>query len=337
MDAVATVTRRSDYSLESQLYNEAFEFNFSQAIRILQAVNPSEHPLGEGDNPLKEALQIQSRITFSVSSSDIYQVTPSSRPILTVNFLGLAGIQGPLPTPYTEKIIERLRQKDTAGRDFLDIFNHRLVSFWYRIHKKFVLGLDILPPQQTAVGKTLLDLLGLNHAGLQEALGIPERSLLSFTPLFWQRNRSTAGLQQVLKTYFKIHIRIEELQGKWRTALPQDISLIGVQKGQYNQVGKGLILGKKSWDQAASIHIYLEHLSWSNYLSHLPGQPAYTALRALTQFYTGLHLTCHFYAQLVKEDIPPCLLGQKSRLGQTSWITRGKGQGFKASPKVRLS
>jgi len=49
-----------------------------------------------------------------------------------VNFMGIAGIQGPLPLPYTEILMSRMRQKDMAFRDFLDIFNHRLVSVFTR-------------------------------------------------------------------------------------------------------------------------------------------------------------------------------------------------------------
>lgn len=337
---MATLTRRSDYSLESQLYNQTYEFEFSQAVRILEALKPGCDPFGETENPGNEAMQVKSRLTLSVSSSDLYSLKPpqgfDNRPILTVNFLGIAGIQGPLPMPYTEMILDRLRHKDTSSRDFLDIFNHRLVGMWYRIQKKFVLGIDQISPEATVAGKTFLDLLGLNSHYLRHKLKVTDRSLLGFTPLFWQRNRSTAGLHQLLKNYFKTEIRIEEFQGKWRKAISEDWSLIG-QTGQYNALGKTAVLGKKSWDQTAGIKIFLKELKWKDYLTHLPGQHGHATISSLTQFYAGVEKTFTFWAAVNQKEIPPSILKAGFRLGQTTWITRGKGKGFTKSPVVKLS
>lgn len=337
---MATVTRRSDYSLESQLYQEAYDFEFSQAIRILEALNPNSTSFGEGDNPLKEALQVKSRLTLSVSSSDLYSVSKPAnndgRPILTVNFLGIAGIQGPLPIPYTELVIDRVRHKDHTSRDFLDIFNHRLVSLWHRIRKKVVLGMEQIPPEKTNAGKTFLDLLGLSSPYLRHKMHVPDRSLLAFTPLFWQRSKSTAGLQQLLKSYFKTEIHIQELQGHWRQAIPEDLTLIGNIHGQYNCLGRSTILGKRSWDQAAGIRIFLKQLSWKKYLTHLPGQHGHAALTSLTQFYAGIEQKFTFYATVKHDEIPPLHVGRAARLGQTTWLTRGNGQGFQQNPLMRL-
>lgn len=336
---MATVARRSDYSIETLLYTQAFEFDFHQTIRILEALKPEAMPFGEGVDPLKEALRVQSRITMSSSSSDIYSIKfqrPHIKPpILTVNFLGIAGIQGPLATPYTEMLIERLRQKDTAFRDFLDIFNHRLVSLWHRAHKKTILGLEQVKPQFTAVGKCFFDLVGLSSAELKNHLDIPDRSLLNFAPLFWQRTKSAAGLQQLLQVYFKTPIHIHELQGAWRRVPNYDWSLIG-KSGQHNLLGQSLVLGKRSWDQAAGVKIILPRLTWSQYLTHLPGGKGHKALLSLSRLYCGMIMNIEVVAEITAKEIPPLHLGQ-SLLGQTSWITRGKGLGFKANPTHQLA
>ncbi len=338
---MATIARRSDYSLESQLYHKAYEFEFLQAIRILEGLAPKSDSFGEGEDPRAEALQIKSRLTLSAPASDVYSLSPpqneDKRPILTVNFLGLAGIQGPLPTPYTELIIDRIRQKDYASRDFLDIFNHRLAAFWHRIRKKNMLGMDQVSPESTMVGKIFLDLLGLNSSYLRHRLRIPDRSLLAFTPLFWQRTKSTAGLQQLLKSYFKTDIHLQEMQGNWREAIPEDLTLIGHIKGQYNILGQSTILGRRSWDQAAGVNIFLKKLSWKKYLTHLPGQHGHAALASLTKFYGGVQQRFEFYAKIQRQEIPPTTIGKHALLGQTTWLTRGDGQGLDNDPTIRLS
>ena len=42
-----------------------------------------------------------------------------------------------LPYCYTELILERLREKDTSFASFLDIFNHRMISLFYRAWEKY--------------------------------------------------------------------------------------------------------------------------------------------------------------------------------------------------------
>ena len=61
----------------------------------------------------------------------------AGQPRMDVNFLGLTGPQGVLPIYYTQLIAERARLRDTAIRDFLDIFNHRMISLFYRAWEKY--------------------------------------------------------------------------------------------------------------------------------------------------------------------------------------------------------
>lgn len=57
-------------------------------------------------------------------------------PTVRVNFMGLYGVESPLPTHYIDDIAQR-RDGCEATRDFLDIFNHRLITQYYRIWRKY--------------------------------------------------------------------------------------------------------------------------------------------------------------------------------------------------------
>ena len=54
-----------------------------------------------------------------------------------MNFMGTTGPQGPLPHFYTTLILSRLRSGDKTLRDFLDLFHHRMLSFFYQAWEKY--------------------------------------------------------------------------------------------------------------------------------------------------------------------------------------------------------
>ena len=69
--------------------------------------------------------------------------------------LSLAGAQGPLPLPFTEMVLERRAARDRATGEFLDIFNHRFLSFLYRGRKKHHIGLNWAATESSSLAGVL--------------------------------------------------------------------------------------------------------------------------------------------------------------------------------------
>src|SRR4029077_3640515 len=58
---------------------------------------------------------------------------------VTVNFMGLYGPASPLANHFTEEMIWAGTEQQ-AGRDFVDLFHHRIISFVYRAWEKYRYG-----------------------------------------------------------------------------------------------------------------------------------------------------------------------------------------------------
>jgi type VI secretion system protein ImpH len=56
---------------------------------------------------------------------------------MIVGFFGLTGPKGVLPSYFHRLIRRRLRARDSVFRDFLDLFNHRAISLYYRAWVKY--------------------------------------------------------------------------------------------------------------------------------------------------------------------------------------------------------
>jgi len=337
---MATIARRTNPSLEEQILKTTYEFDFHQAVRLLEKMRPEAHSLGEGSNPLKEALSIESTVTLSPSGADLQSLVPSltdKPPVLTINFLGIAGIQGPLPTPYTELLIERLRHKDKSFKDFLDIFNHRLASFWHQLRKKVVFGIAQVPPDATPAGKSFLDLVGIEAKFLRNRLAVPDQALLANAATFWKRPRSLIGLQRLLRSYFKLPITVSQFQGAWQTAQMRDWTRIGTTTTAQHQIlGKTAVLGQRSWDQTAGIVLHIPPLTYKQYLEFREKAFDFQALRDLTYFYIGEGKRVGIVFSVQHDQIAPTVLNRQFELGYTTWMTRGQGKGFIHNPEIKL-
>ena len=75
--------------------------------------------------------------------------------------MGLTGPLGVLPHAYTELLLDRIRQKDTALRDFLDLFHHRIISLFYQAWEKYRFTIAYERGERDRFSHHLLDLIGL--------------------------------------------------------------------------------------------------------------------------------------------------------------------------------
>ncbi|MFO0915398.1 MAG: type VI secretion system baseplate subunit TssG [Pirellulales bacterium] len=196
-------------AVATRLLNEYYEFDFFQAVRILERLQQQRQGVGGDASPQQECARFRSlpSLTFPPSSiaalappgPETVSGEPGRPPEMTVAFLGLTGPSGALPRYYTELLMERLRQKDRTLHDFLDLFHHRLTSlfyrawqkyrFWLRFEKAEIVGrrehqdtperqkafLTDVRPRLDRFSQIVLDLAGLGNASLRYSASQPQQ------------------------------------------------------------------------------------------------------------------------------------------------------------------
>lgn len=319
----------TDRPIEKLLFEEGHRFDFYQAVRLLEMLHPDTTPVGEGSEPEKEAVRFKSRVALAFPATDVSELTPlrhgGGPAEMTVNFMGLAGCTGPLPTPYTELILERVWHKDTALRDFLDIFNHRLISLLYRVHKIHRLGFEDISPEKSNFATYLFCLIGLGTKGLLGRMRVRDRSLLSYTTFLAQQPRSMIALERLLSHYFKTTISGVPLCGQWRHIEEDQVTQIGA-SGQNRTLGHNAVLGTRIWDQQGKFQIRVGPIALREFLDFLPIGTGFIPLCELIRFYVGEELEFEIRLLLANKETPESRLGSPygPRLGWTSWLKTGK-------------
>jgi type VI secretion system protein ImpH len=263
--------------------------------------------------------------SFPFPASQIHNVAwpeePGSAPLMIINFMGLTGPLGVLPLYYTEMIIERLRHKDTALRDFFDIFNHRMVSLFYQAWEKYRFTVAYERGERDRFSHHLMDLIGMGTPGLENRLAVRDDSLLFYSGLLSLHPRSAGALRTILWDYFDVPVEVEQFVGAWHALDEPDLCRFDRATTPSEQLGGGAIVGDEIWNQQSGVRIKLGPLGLEQYLDFLPSGTAHEPLKSLAKF--ASHGEIDFEVQLIlkKDEVPACELAAapSPRLGWTSW------------------
>jgi len=313
-------------AVDKILHQTPQEFQIFQAVRLLERLSPDRAPVGRFVNPGKEVLRFAAHNSFPFPASQIQDIQwpgeDGGAPKIFINFMGLTGPSGVLPLYYTGLIIERVRQKDTAMRDFLDIFNHRIVSLFYQAWEKYRFSVAFERRERDRFTHHLMDLIGMGTKGLEHRLAVGDHSLLFYSGLLSLHPRSSAALQRIICDYFNVPVEVEQFVGAWHPLGEPDLCRFENETPS-EQVGAGAIVGDEIWNQQSGVRIKLGPMGLEQYLDFLPFGTAHEPMKSLANFIGRGDLDFEVQLILKKDEVPECELGINdapvARLGWTSW------------------
>lgn len=304
---------------------EPYRFEFFQAVRLLERSDPQRSPVGRFVAPNSEVVRFSAAQSLAFPASEIQSLQRREQgpPLMSVNFMGLTGPLGVLPVVYTTFVMSRIRERDLTLRDFFDIFNHRMISLFYRAWERSRFAVSYERDGRGPLSHHLLALIGLGTAGLQDRQAVADVSLIFYSGLLAQRPRSAQALRQVLEDYFDVPVAIEQFAGGWSRLAESDQCYLGARTGVSTELGLGAVVGDEVWYIQSRVRIVLGPLSLRSYLDFLPGGAAHETLRAFTRLVGEQELDFEVQLILKREEAPLCVLGEEregaAMLGWLSW------------------
>jgi len=324
---MASQSGRSDSSLEEVLFAEGYRFDFFQAVRLLELIYVDRKPVGRQASPNEEVVRFHTHLSLSFPPSaiqDLERAPAGDGPArLTAAFMGLTGPLGVLPRHYTELLLERARQHDGTLRDFLDLFDHRMISLFHRAWEKYRFHVAYEHTIKSGGGYDafslhLFDLIGMGTKGLRGRLEFGDEALLFYAGLLGQHPRSARAIGNVLSDYFTMPVAVEQFVGQWLEITEENRTKLG---DANNALGLSAVAGTQIWDQQAKFKLRVGPLRYPDFKRLLPGGDAYRPFVQLARFCAGQEYDFDLQLVLKAPEVPWCRLGdQEARLGFSSWL-----------------
>lgn len=130
----------------------------------------TSHP---ADDPVRFAPHHGMGFPASELKAVEYDEDDDSRPpLIRTTFMGMYGVDSPLPTAYLDDISQR-REGHEALQGFLDIFSHRILTQFYRVWRKYSYPATFEPWGTDSISQSLLGLVGLGIPGTANHIATP--------------------------------------------------------------------------------------------------------------------------------------------------------------------
>ena len=244
-----------------------------------------------------------------------------------LNFMGLYGINSPLPRCYHEQVALQ-QSSHGAGevplQNFFDIFNNRFYWLYYQAWKKYRYYLQLNEEAENRTTQRVFAFIGRGPETAKEQSQIRRFNLLQFSGILSSRHRNKAGLMIMLHEFFpRYKIRIEEFVPHW-IKLAETPS-IGGKNGA--RLGVNAVAGNSVLDYMSRVCVEIGPMPFVDYLEFVPNAPKAALLKELLHLYLndGLEFDVKFIVQSESIVTVPWN-DRRLRVGSTIWLGKPKAE-----------
>ncbi|HEV2331442.1 MAG TPA: type VI secretion system baseplate subunit TssG [Verrucomicrobiae bacterium] len=303
--------------------NSPFAFDFFRAVRLLESQRRDLPRVGCSLSPVQDVVRFGQTPSLAFPPSTLQSVEPrelDGGAKLYVRFFGLFGPNAPLPPHLTEYAYERiLHHGDRTLAGFLDLFHHRLISFFYRAWAANQKAVDLDREDDERFSLFIGSVFGLGGEAQRNSDSIQDWAKLYFAGRLACQARSAEGLESILRGYFGVPAQIQTFIGHWMDLPDDSVCELGKSR-QTGSLGVNTIVGLHIYDGQLKFRIRLGPTNIKDYERLLPGGTSFERLRQWVFNYCGEHYFWDAQVVLMATEVPVIQLGHAGRLGWTTWL-----------------
>ncbi|WP_298438909.1 type VI secretion system baseplate subunit TssG [Geobacter sp.] len=315
---MAGTTRTAAPSLEAALLEKGHEFSFFQAMRLLGILTRKDGA-GAGESAGNGAVRVRPELSLAFPAADIARIERKEAGyLITARFLGLYGSASPLPTFYTEELLDEAAADAATTREFLDIINHRLYALFFACAAKYRLFFQVAEEENKEVVERLFCLAGLDGRKTRQRLPDPH-ALLRYVGLLSHNPRSALGLRTLLKDALGAPVEVIQCVRRRLPIPPEQRAQPGISGCT---LGVDAVIGSEKEDRMGMFRLRIGPLTREEFSAFLPGEAARKRLSELVRSYLPPSLAWDLELLLAPGEATAACLGAPvgSRLGWDTWL-----------------
>lgn len=333
--ALAEPEPRAGSDLLATLLEDGRRFAFFQAVRLLHDLHPDRPQVGRQGPAGREPVRLVGWLSLAFPPGDVMSVErwepppptldeedEPGRPIEVPPFrlesplLGLYGSSSPLPTCYTEVLLD---QEQETERRFYDLFQHRLLSLLWRVWARYRWDVGFRRDASDFFSDRLTRFVGVGPDALPAGHRSSRLNLLALGGLLTFEPRGAAGMELALRRAFpSCEVDVEPFATRWARLPEEDLSRLGNKRCV---LGENAVLGQKLLDRAGTFRVVVRCPDTATYISFLEDEGPLATLRELVDLFNPDLLDCELELRLAITARHESRLGARDlRLGWSSWI-----------------
>lgn len=329
---MAGANGHADHPLVAALLEGGRGFAFFQAVRLLHDLQPDRPAIGRQGPPGREPVRLAGWLSLAFPSGDVAGIAPLAPAVdadgvtgdardtppfrLETPLVGIYGTSSPLPTSYTEVLLD---QDDGTERAFYDVFQHRLLSLLWRAWARYRWEVSFRRDGSDFFTDRLARFVGLGPGALPEGHRAPRLELLALAGLLAFEPRNAAGMEIALRRAFvTCQVDVVPFAPRWVALPPEDASRLG---GARAVLGQTTVLGERVLDRSGTFRVVVTTPDAATYLAFLEAEGPLASLRELVDLFNPDLLDCELELRLdASAVLEPRLGAPDVRLGWSSWI-----------------
>jgi len=325
-------TRGQNFArLIEDLQKNGPSYNVWQAVYLGEIITKRLNPDRNEYILDQKGLKFRPYYNYVYPPTDLRSVKFEDKNIsFVLNFLGLYGINSPLPRCYHEQVAMQqsiLGENEVPLQNFLDIFNDRFYWLYYQSWKKYKYYYYFNEGSTNKVTQRINAFIGRGPNYARKESKISHHTLLKFSGFLSNRVRNKAGLSIILSYVFPfIKIKIKEFVPKWVkiSNVPQ---LGGTETNESLKLGVNSFIGDSALDYMSRICIEIGPISFEEYLSFTPNSEKSEKLKELLDIYLNDGLEYDVKIIVNSETIKPIDWNDdRLRLGSSVWLGKPKNE-----------